>query len=120
MPFITRKVNRPVSEERETALRARMGKAVELVPGKGEAYRLLALEPDGHLRLRGDDSQPWPASTPPSLATRGIMVVPSSRPKRPAPVGDVPGIPAGNVCIKAEDVPASFPCFVVANSAHLR
>ena len=58
MPFITCKVNRPVSREQEVELKARMGKAIELVPDKSEQYLLLAFEPDTHLWLRGDDSQP--------------------------------------------------------------
>ena len=58
MPFITCKVNRSVSRVQETELKARMGKAIELVPGKSEQYLLLFFEPDSRLWLRGDDSQP--------------------------------------------------------------
>ena len=58
MPFITCKVNRPISREQEMELKARMGKAIELVPGKSEQYLLLASESERRLWLRGDDSQP--------------------------------------------------------------
>lgn len=49
MPFITCKVNRPVSREQEVELKARIGKAIELVPGKSEQYLLLSFEPDSHI-----------------------------------------------------------------------
>ena len=58
MPFIIARVNVPVSKEQETEIKNRMGRAIELVPGKSEQYLLLAFEPESHLWLRGDDSQP--------------------------------------------------------------
>ena len=58
MPFIISRVNRPISREQELELKARMGKAIELVPGKNEEYTLLSFEDNCRLWLRGDDSQP--------------------------------------------------------------
>lgn len=39
-------------------MKTRLGKAIELVPGKSEQYLMLAFEDNCHLWLRGDDSQP--------------------------------------------------------------
>lgn len=36
----------------------RMGKAIELVPGKSEEYLLLGFEQNCHLYVRGDDNEP--------------------------------------------------------------
>ena len=58
MPFIISRVNRSISREQEVELKARMGKAIELVPGKSEEYLLLGFEDNCRLWLRGDDSDP--------------------------------------------------------------
>ena len=44
MPFIKAKVSCPISPEQEIELKSRMGKAIELVPGKSEEYLLLEFE----------------------------------------------------------------------------
>jgi len=58
MPFIFSKVTVKITEQQETALKQRLGKAIELVPGKSEEYLLLGFEDECHLYLRGDKSQP--------------------------------------------------------------
>ena len=58
MPFIISKVNVPISREQEMNLKSRLGKAIELVPGKSEEYLLLGFEDNYRLWLRGDDSEP--------------------------------------------------------------
>ena len=58
MPFIISRLNVPVSEAQERELKARMGKAISLVPGKSEEYLLLGFEDNCRLWLRGDNSEP--------------------------------------------------------------
>lgn len=58
MPFIVSKVNVAVTEEQELALKTRLGKAIERIPGKSEEYLLLSFESNCHLYLRGDNSRP--------------------------------------------------------------
>jgi len=58
MPFITARVNTAIDAEQEKELKTRMGKAIELVPGKSEEYLLLNFEDHCHLYLRGDNSRP--------------------------------------------------------------
>ena len=41
MPFIVSRVSVPITKEQETELKAWMGRAIELVPGKSEEYLLL-------------------------------------------------------------------------------
>ena len=58
MPFIFTKANVPINKEQELALKSRLGKAIELVPGKSEEYLMVGFESNCHLYLRGDDSEP--------------------------------------------------------------
>ena len=58
MPFIKAKVSCPISKEQETGLKAGMGKAIGLVPGKSEEYLLLEFEDNCHLWLRGKNDEP--------------------------------------------------------------
>ena len=58
MPFLISRVNIPVSRRQEVELKTRLGKAIELVPGKSEEYLLLGFEDNCRLWLRGGDSEP--------------------------------------------------------------
>ena len=58
MPFIFSKVNIPISKGQELALKARLGRAIALVPGKSEEYLLAGFEDGCHLYLRGKDNEP--------------------------------------------------------------
>lgn len=58
MPFIKIKVNCRISPEQEIELKTRMGKAIELVPGKSEEYLLLEFEDEARLWLRGRNARP--------------------------------------------------------------
>lgn len=58
MPFIISRTNTSITREQELKLKSRLGKAISLVPGKSEQYLLLGFEPNSHLYLRGDDSEP--------------------------------------------------------------
>ena len=58
MPFIKSKVSTPITKEQEFELKTRLGKAIELVPGKSEKYLLLDFEGNAHLWVAGDEKQP--------------------------------------------------------------
>ncbi len=58
MPFIIAKVSTPIIKEQETDLKSRLGKVIELVPGKSEEFLLLGFEDNYHLYLRGDNRKP--------------------------------------------------------------
>ena len=106
MPFITCKVNQLISREQETELKARMGKAIEPVPGKSEQYLLLAFEPESRLWLRGDDSQPMAYIDAAIFGNEGHYGYPEFTAEVTCAFEDVLGIPAGNVYIKYEDITA--------------
>ena len=44
MPFISTKTNVPVSEKQTVSLKTRLGKAIELLPGKSESWLMLSFE----------------------------------------------------------------------------
>lgn len=58
MPFIKSKVSVPLSPSQENTLKSRMGKAIELIPGKSEAYLLLDFEDNCRLWLCGKNDEP--------------------------------------------------------------
>ena len=57
MPFIKAKVSCQISEEQEIELKAGIGKAIELVPGKSEESLLLEFEDNCRLWLRGRNEE---------------------------------------------------------------
>ena len=58
MPFVFTKVNVSVTREQELQLKAGLGKAISLVPGKSEEYLLCGFEDNCHLYLRGEGEAP--------------------------------------------------------------
>lgn len=58
MPFIKIKASTEISDAQEIEMKRRMGKAIELVPGKSEEYLLLEFEEKCRLWLRGDNTRP--------------------------------------------------------------
>lgn len=58
MPFVVARTSTAVGREQELELKARLGRAIELVPGKSEAYLLVDLEGSRRLFLAGSDAEP--------------------------------------------------------------
>ena len=58
MPFLVSKLNIPVSSDQEEEPKARLGKAIELVPGKSEEVLFQCVEDQCRLWLRGENSRP--------------------------------------------------------------
>ena len=59
MPFIISRVNIAVTDEQKERIKAALGKAIELVPGKSEEYLMIIFENNSHIWLRGDNSAPF-------------------------------------------------------------
>lgn len=55
MPFINTKVNVEISEEKEKELKEKLGKAIEIIPGKSEQWLMLGFEDNARLYFRGDN-----------------------------------------------------------------
>ncbi|MBR3160962.1 MAG: hypothetical protein IKF14_17900 [Atopobiaceae bacterium] len=58
MPFVVVRVNMAITAEQELELKARLGQAIGLVPGKSEEYLLVSIEDKCHLFLAGDGQMP--------------------------------------------------------------
>lgn len=58
MPFIETKLSVPLSAEKEEVLGERIGKAIELIPGKSERWLMLSFEDNCRLRFGGDAATP--------------------------------------------------------------
>ena len=56
MPFINSKVNVKILPEQETLLKEKLGKAIELIPGKTESWLMLAFEDESKLYFKGENS----------------------------------------------------------------
>ena len=59
MPFIISRVNIAVTDEQEEKIKAALGRAIELVPGKTEEYLMIVFENNSHIWLRGNNSEPY-------------------------------------------------------------
>lgn len=57
MPYIDSKVSVKMSKEQEVEIKSRLGKAIELIPGKSEARLMLGFQDEYHLYFHGDDSE---------------------------------------------------------------
>lgn len=58
MPYINVKTTEKISAEKETALKARMGSAIESIPGKNEKWLMCEFEDGCHLWLGGTNDAP--------------------------------------------------------------
>ena len=104
MPFIKAKVNCPISSEQEIELKARMGKAIELVPGKSEEYLLLEFEDNARLWLRGDHAQPIAYIEAAIFGNESHAGYPTFTAAVTKAFQDVLGIAPENCYIKYEDI----------------
>ncbi|MBR2722276.1 MAG: hypothetical protein IKC31_01060 [Clostridia bacterium] len=58
MPFIDTKLNFPLSEEKEAALKAKLGEAIAVFPGKNEYWLMLNFSDSCRMWFRGHNSFP--------------------------------------------------------------
>lgn len=58
MPCIQTKANVAIPPEKETAIKTRLGQAIELLPGKSEHWLMLTFEENAHVYFQGDGETP--------------------------------------------------------------
>ena len=58
MPYISTKTTVAISKENEVAITAKLGKAIELIPGKNESWLMLSFEGESNMYFRGKDDMP--------------------------------------------------------------
>ncbi len=56
MPFINAKVNTKISQEKELAIKERLGQAISLL-GKSEGWLMINFDEDAHLYFKGQNDQ---------------------------------------------------------------
>lgn len=56
MPYIDVKTTSSVSDEKCAALKAALGKAISVIPGKSESWLMVEIEPECKIWFRGDAS----------------------------------------------------------------
>ena len=54
MPYINLKTNIKITEEREVVLREELGRAIETIPGKTEAWLMLGFQDEMKMAFRGE------------------------------------------------------------------
>ena len=57
MPFINSKITKKISRDEELIVKDRLGKAIELIPGKSEAWLMLNFEAESHLYFKGSNDK---------------------------------------------------------------
>ena len=57
MPYIKTTTNVSVSADKEQIIKQKLGKAIELIPGKSERWLMLSINPDVKRYFHGDDDK---------------------------------------------------------------
>ena len=57
MPFINSKITKKITREEEVVVKEKLGRAIELIPGKSEAWLMLNFEPESHLYFKGSNDK---------------------------------------------------------------
>ncbi len=104
MPFINSKISTPLSEEQETRIKEKLGKAIELIPGKSESWLMLGFEPETSLYFRGDNSQPTAFIEVSVFGSENSGAFEKLTGKICEIYGEVLGIPADRIYIKYQAV----------------
>ena len=71
MPFIDTKLNVKLTEEKEAALKARLGEAIAIFPGKSEYWLMLNFSDESRMWFRGYNSIPMAMVTVQLFGTAG-------------------------------------------------
>lgn len=58
MPFINSKISTPLTISQEDELKARLGKAISIIPGKSESWLMVGFEPEYKLYFKGNNKEP--------------------------------------------------------------
>ncbi len=59
MPYIRTTVSKPLTTENKESLKSKLGEAIALIPGKSEAWLMLAFEDNINMYFKGDGTQDY-------------------------------------------------------------
>ena len=57
MPFINSKITKKITREDEAVVKEKLGRAIELIPGKSEAWLMVNFEAESHLYFKGSNDK---------------------------------------------------------------
>ena len=104
MPFIKTKISCEIDKVQEEEIKSRIGKAIELVPGKSEEYLLLEFESGCHLWLRGNNTEPIAYIEAAIFGNEPHYGYDKFTAKVTEIISDVLGIASDHIYIKYEDI----------------
>lgn len=58
MPYISTKTTVAISAEKRESIKTKLGKAIEIIPGKSEQWLMLSFEDESSLYFRGNNDKP--------------------------------------------------------------
>jgi len=58
MPYINTKTTVAISDEKKDAIKTKLGKAIELIPGKSETWLMLSFEGESDMYFKGSNDKP--------------------------------------------------------------
>ena len=59
MPYIRTTVSKELTEQNKESLKAKLGQAIALIPGKSESWLMLSFEDNTNMYFKGDGSQDY-------------------------------------------------------------
>lgn len=59
MPYIRTTVSKTISDEKRDKLKAKLGQAIALIPGKSEAWLMLSFEDNMNMYFRGESHEDY-------------------------------------------------------------
>ncbi|MBE6821384.1 MAG: hypothetical protein E7516_10095 [Ruminococcaceae bacterium] len=59
MPYIRTTVSKPLTDKNKENLKSKLGEAIALIPGKSEAWLMLAFEDSTSMYFKGDGTQDY-------------------------------------------------------------
>lgn len=58
MPYINTKTTVSISQEKEEAIKKKLGKAIELIPGKSESWLMVSFDGNSVMYFKGSNEKP--------------------------------------------------------------
>lgn len=59
MPYIRTTVSNEISDEKRESIKAKLGQAIALIPGKSESWLMLAFEDNMNMYFRGENNEDY-------------------------------------------------------------
>lgn len=59
MPYIRTTVSKSLSDEKRESIKAKLGQAIALIPGKSEAWLMLSFEDNMNMYFRGESNEDY-------------------------------------------------------------